>query len=82
LKIKLRTGNSYDPEVLIKELEKITFEDFLIFHREFLKTARFEWLIMGNLTKEIALGIVDRIDNIIKNHNSKMTIVLEKEDIV
>ena len=37
---------------------------------------------MGNLTKEIALNIVEKIDYIVKNNKNKINLVLEKEDIV
>ncbi len=52
------------------------------FHHDFLKTARFEWLMMGNLTKQIALDMVNKVEGIINSFNQKMIIKLEKEDIL
>ena len=43
----------------IKEIENITYEDFLSFKAKFMKTMKFQWLIQGHLDKEQALELCD-----------------------
>ena len=57
ISVLLRDGGSFDPEELLRVLKEITYEDLLHFQEKFLRTCRFEWLIMGNLKAEEAKDI-------------------------
>lgn len=43
----------------LKALQGITFEDLLWFSQKWLKTVRFEWFVMGNISKERTLEMVE-----------------------
>lgn len=57
-------------------LEELTFEEFVKQAEGWLKSARFVWFVHGNLTKEQALGLVDKARETIKPKS------IAKEDLV
>lgn len=44
---------------MLEESLKVNFEDFITFHKNFLKSVRLELYIGGNITSESALNIAN-----------------------
>lgn len=55
----LRTGY-HSPASKLAAVQKITFESFALFAKDWFKNVRFEWLVLGNFSEEIAAETVKR----------------------
>ncbi|KAM3142497.1 hypothetical protein pb186bvf_005399 [Paramecium bursaria] len=62
--ILLREGGSFDNENLLNSIKNVKYDDLLRFSNLWLKRAKFEWLISGNLIQEDAIKIANAIENL------------------
>ncbi|CAD8060302.1 unnamed protein product [Paramecium sonneborni] len=77
ISVLLREGSSFETQELLDQLTNITFDDVVHFSNNFLKRCRFEWLIMGNLIKQDAIGIVEKSQQIFQAKTLKYEQVLQ-----
>lgn len=64
----------FDLEIMKKEIEVITFADFVYFCKNWFKNLRFEWIIQGNLSEEMSLKIAKNAQEILKKHFNYQTL--------
>lgn len=58
----LTQSESHSIEEMLATLESITYEKFLDYSQGLFAKAAFEWLIIGNLSREAAFQISDKIE--------------------
>jgi len=77
----LRTGNYYHPDNKLIALEKITFEDFLAFHKILLQHIKFCWFFCGNLRENDVLDTVAYVESIFAKREGVKIVPLQDHEI-
>lgn len=76
---KILNSEGVSSERILAESEKISFEDFKNFLKDFFSEIRFEWLIEGNYTEELGIEVSKSFESeFLKKFNSK---ILSKENV-
>jgi secreted Zn-dependent insulinase-like peptidase len=72
-------SSGIDPDELLSTLEGLKYEDFIHFAMNVMKEVRFKWLVVGNLTEDIAKRVVQGAEETFMH--IKHSSILKKSDV-